>query len=113
MSRQFLSSVICLLLCQFFWGCASAKNDQKVLERHLGAVVPLQSTSDQILEYLNREKIDHSKYFRNASDERVIEAVIRDRSKWASVKTDYGVVFRFDQSDRLTAYEVHLKYTGP
>ena len=83
------------------------------VERRLTRAIPLQSTPAQVIDYLNREKIEHSQYLRDSAQGNSILAVIRDKYKWAIVKTDYGITFRFDDHDRLIAFEVREHYTGP
>jgi hypothetical protein len=94
-------------------GCGQARPNAKAVERHLAKAVPLQSTPAQVLVYLNGQKIEHSQYLRDAVQGNSVQAVIRDMSKWDIVKTDCGIVFRFDDHDRLVAYDVREHYTGP
>jgi hypothetical protein len=94
-------------------GCGSVKPSAKDVERDLTKAVPLQSTPVQVLDYLSGQKIEHSQYLRDAVQGNSIHAVVRDTSKWAIVKTDCGIVFRFDDHDRLVAYDVREHYTGP
>jgi hypothetical protein len=104
------ASLLCSLLLV---GCGPAGPNAKDVERDLAKTLPLQSTPTYVLDYLNRGKIEHSQYVRDAVQGNSIQAVIRDQSKWAIVKTDCGVVFRFDDHDRLIAYDVREHYTGP
>jgi hypothetical protein len=85
----------------------------KAVEHGLANAVPLQSSPNQVLDYLSVRKIEHSQYLRDPVQGNSILAVIRDQSKWAIVRTDCGIVFRFDNHDRLIAYDVRERYTGP
>jgi hypothetical protein len=89
------------------------KTDPKAVEQRLATAIPLQSTSVQVLNYLNREKIEHSQYLQDATQGNSIKAIIRDKSRWSLVKTNYSVVFRFDARARLVACDVQPVYTGP
>lgn len=102
-----------LLSCLLLAGCWSAKADPKAVERRLAAAVPLQSAPSQVLDYLDSHKIEHSEYLRDATQGNSIKAMIRAKSRWALVKTNYSVVFRFDGHDRLVGYEVDPAYVGP
>jgi hypothetical protein len=94
-------------------GCASTKPSAQAVEQTLSKAVPLQSTPGQVLDYLSRQKIEHSQYLRDAVKGNSIQAVIRDTSKWDIVKTDCGIVFQFNDHDRLLAFDVRERYTGP
>jgi hypothetical protein len=94
-------------------GCGPAKPDAKAVERDIAKAVRLQSNPMQVLDYLSEQKIEHSQYLRDAAQGNTIQAVVRDRSKWDIVKTDCGIVFRFDNHDRLVAFDVREQYTGP
>jgi hypothetical protein len=102
---QILILVSLLLLS----GCGPAQNNTKVVEQHLAAAIPLQSSSTQVLNYLNIQKIAHSQ----SVDRKSIQAMIRSKPSLSIVKTDYGVVFRFNDHDRLIGYDVRPVYTGP
>jgi hypothetical protein len=97
----------------FLLGCGPASPNAKDVERDLAKAVPLQSTPTQVLDYLNMRKIEHSQYARDAVQGNSILAVIRDQSRWAIVKTDYGIRFLFNDHDHLVAYDVREHYTGP
>jgi hypothetical protein len=102
-----------LLGCLLLAGCWSAKADPKALEQRLAAAVPLQSTPNQVLAYLNNQKIEHSGYLLDPTQGNSIKAMIRDKARWSLMKTGYNVLFRFDSHDRLVGYEVRPAYTGP
>ena len=104
------SYLLCVLM---LLGCGPAKPNAKTVERDLAKTVPLQSTPAEVLNYLTAQKIEHSQYVRDAARGNLIYAVIRDQSKWDIVKTDCGIVFRFDNHDRLVSYDVREHYTGP
>jgi len=102
-----------LLCVMMLLGCGPAKPNAKDIERDLANSVPLQSTPAQVLDYLTAQKIEHSQFIRDATQGNLIHAEIRDQSKWNIVKTDCGILFRFDDHDRLISYEVSEHYTGP
>lgn len=104
-----LSTLLCLLIL----GCGAHTIDRGTVERQLSIALPVGSTTSQVLDYLDHQRIEHSKYRRDKKSGNSIQALIRDRSKWAIVRTDYGIVFRFDGHDRLESFEVHPHYTGP
>jgi len=102
-----------LLGCVLLPGGGPAPPNAKAVERDLAKAVPLQSSPAQVLESLSAQKIEHSQYLRNRSAGNSILAVVRDRSKWAVVKVDVGIEFKFDGDDRLAAIQVRERYTGP
>ena len=104
----------CFLSCLMLLGCSSVKTNPKVVAQDLVHAIPLQSTPAKVIDYLNGHKVEHSQYKRDAVKGNSIEAIVRyDRSEWAVVHTSYGIVFRFDDNNRLIACEVHPEYTGP
>jgi hypothetical protein len=105
--------ILCLLSCLLLLGCRSAKADPKAVEQRLVTAVPLQATPNQVIDYLNSQKIEHSEYRTDAKQGNSIKAIIRDKARWRLVKTNYSVVFRFDSHDRLVGYDVRPAYTGP
>ena len=94
-------------------GCGPAKPNGKLIELQLARAVPLQSRPQQVLDYLNEQKIEHSGYQRDSGRGHLIEAIVRDESKWSIVKTDCGIKFWFDEDGRLLKFEVREEYTGP
>ena len=85
----------------------------EAVKQQLLAAVPLQSTPTQVLDYLNKRKIEHSEYLRDPVEGNSIKAILRDQSKWSIVKMNYSIVFQFNDQDRLIAYVVRRAYTGP
>jgi hypothetical protein len=103
-----------LVLCSFLLiGCGPARPNAEDVRQDLAKALPLQSTPSQVIDYLSREKIEHSEYLRDPMQGNSIKAAVRDKSKWNIVKTDCCILFRFDEHDRLVAYEVRERYTGP
>jgi hypothetical protein len=94
-------------------GCGPARSDAKSVERDLAKAIPMQSSPAQVLNYLSVRGIEHSQYIHDAEQDNSINAVIRDKSEWKIVKTDIGIVFKFDKRDRLTGYDVRQHLTGP
>ena len=67
----------------------------------------------QVMAYLNAQKIAHSPYRRDATMGNTIEAAMQVKTTRALVNPNYSVVFRFDDHNSLTAYEVqYLGYIG-
>ena len=94
-------------------GCVSQEAKTKAVEQRLTTGVPLQSTPTQVLSYLESQRIEHSPYQRDAMKGNSIKAAIREKSGWNVVRTDYGIVFTFDDHDHLTHVDVQPWYTGP
>src|SRR5580704_672586 len=80
-------------------GCGPAKPNVMDVGRDLARSIALQSTSDQVLDYLTAHNIEHSQYIHDSARGNLIYAAVRDQSKWDIVKTDCGIVFRFDDHD--------------
>src|SRR3989442_15643411 len=93
-------------------GCRSMLTNPEAVKQQLLAAVPLQSTPTQVLDYLNKRKIEHSEYLRDPVEGNSIKAILRDQSKW-SIVMNYSIVFQFNDQDRLIAYVVRPAYTGP
>jgi len=93
--------------------CGPARPNAKALERDLAKAIPLQSSPKQVLDYLSAHQITHSQYLHDAYQGNSIMAVVRDKSKWEIVTADCAIVFKFDEHDRLTGYDVRERYTGP
>jgi hypothetical protein len=94
--------------------CSSSEGGSQVVERDLTHAVPLNSSPSQVLDLLNWRKIEHSPYMRKTTKGNLIFAMIRQTTPtWSLVKTGYSVVFRFDDRDRLLAYDVRPVHTGP
>src|SRR5437899_4316406 len=92
-------------------GCRSMLTNPEAVKQQLLAAVP--STPTQVLDYLNKRKIEHSEYLRDPVEGNSIKAILRDQSKWSIVKMNYSIVFQFNDQDRLIAYVVRPAYTGP
>ena len=73
----------------------------------------MQSTPAQVLGYLNDKNVKHSQYLRDSAQGNLIYADIPDTRKWAIVRDDCGIEFRFDDHDRLAKVEVREHLTGP
>ena len=112
------ASAVVLLLS----GCDASKKDPKGVEDQLVRAVPLQSTEKQVAAYLDREKVDHSAYYRDsklvdaskgATLGNAMEASWTVKTRRAIVNPSFDVVFRFDDQDRLIGYDVEwLGYVG-
>jgi len=104
---------LCLLYGMLLVGCGSDRPDPMVAGRDLAKGVALQSTPAQVLDYLSSKSVEHSQYLRDSLQGNLIYASIRDTNKWAIVKDDCGIVFRFDDHDRLAKADVREYLTGP
>ena len=106
-----MSSCLGLLL---LFGCHSADADRKALAIRIAQGVQVGSTPSQVLDYLDRQKIKHYIYERDAVRGNSIGAGIPyDTSEWCLVYTSYGITFRFDDQDEYVGYVIHPEYTGP
>jgi hypothetical protein len=102
-----------LLGCMLLAGCGLYRPDQKGLEQQVAGAVPLHSSPAQVMAYLNAQKIDHSPYKRDVSIGNTIEAEMQVKTTRALVNPSYNVVFRFDDQNSLTGYDVqYLGYIG-
>ncbi|MGD0631737.1 MAG: hypothetical protein ABR987_20595 [Terracidiphilus sp.] len=82
--------------------------------RHdLTRALPPQSTPAQVIDYLNSKGIEHSEYLHDPRKGRCINAYIHDRTLFTSVKTNCGLLFHFDDQDRLVSFEAREVRTGP
>lgn len=106
--------VVLMLLSLITFRCSSADiKDVQRLREEIFRAVPVGSGSMKTVAYADANQIEHSEHDDSASD-RVIKAMIRSKSSiFKLVRTDYGVLFRFDKLDRLTNVEVEPAYTGP
>jgi hypothetical protein len=95
-----------LLACLLLSGCARTRPDPAAVKQQLTAAVPLQSTQTQVLDYLNRQKIDHSPYRYDQDKGNSIDAAIFVKSTRNLVDPTYSVEFRFDKHDRLIDCDV-------
>jgi hypothetical protein len=106
---QKLGFISCLLLL----GCGRAPTDTNAVKQLLAAAIPPQATPAQVLDYLDNQKLEHTPYRQDVRTGRSIQSAIRDKRKFTLIKTDYGIVFHFDDHDRLVGYDVTPYYTGP
>lgn len=97
---------VAVLACLLLSGCAAAKPDPGGVRRQIAGWVAINSTPDQVVESLNRQKISHSRYRRDADKGNTIDAVVFVRSGRDIIDPSYSVVFTFDEHDRLSAYDV-------
>ena len=81
------------------------------VEQKLAKAMPPQSTLAQVLDYLNGEKIEHSQYLHDPSSGNSISVIIRRKSSWTLVRTDYSIIFYFDDRDRLVRYDLYVPST--
>lgn len=106
-------AVACLLGLPLLFACRSTEPAAKGEAVRLTREIPLQSSPSEVINYLVKNGIEHSEYLSNRSSGGSIQAVIRDRSKLEIVHADYGVTFKFDGSNHLTAIQISEHLTGP
>jgi hypothetical protein len=95
-------------------GCGHTPTDAKAVKQRLAAAIPPQATPAEVLDYLNSQKLEHSQYQQDLATGRSIRSGIRETPSWFTIiRTDYGIVFRFDDHDHLVGYDVTPRYTGP
>jgi hypothetical protein len=104
-----------LLACALALGCNQGREGAGHVKERLLASVPMESSSQQVMLYLDNQRIKHTPYH-HEEDGSAVEASLPDKAQYASsaiIKTDYSLNFHFDNRDRLTALTVTEKYTGP
>jgi len=113
MRRHVTAAMAGLLGCILLAGCGLYRPDTKGLEQQVADAVPVHSSPAQVMAYLNAQKIAHSPYRRDATMGNMIEAEMQVKTTRALVNPSYNVVFRFDDHNSLTAYDVqYLGYIG-
>jgi hypothetical protein len=95
-----------LLACLLLAGCAHTKPDPEAVKQQLMSAIPLHSTQTQVLDYLNKQKIDHSPYRYDQDKGNTIDAAVFIKSTRNIVDPTYSVEFRFDKYDRLVECDV-------
>lgn len=111
--RTALAKMASLAVCMILPGCGPARVDAHTIQQKLAKDVVLGSSSSQVLDYLSREKIEHSTYIRNPHTGNTVLATIPSKEpSWTVIKTSYRVLFRFDKHDRLTSFNVLPVYAG-
>jgi hypothetical protein len=108
MPRTIAAYSILTLLALSVVGCRSERIAAKKQAEEVKQSIALQSTPQEVIQYLDAKKIQHSTYADNN-----ITAIVRDNSRWAIVKADYGIVFQFDEGDRLSTINIREHLTGP
>jgi hypothetical protein len=105
-----------LLVCALALGCNQGPEGAGHVKERLLASVPIESSSQQVMHYLDSQKINHTTYGHEEGGG-VVGASLPDKAQYASssaiIKTDFSLDFHFDNHDRLTALKVTEKYTGP
>jgi|SRR6185312_6119266 len=102
--------VICPLLC----GCGNLyRPDISALQQEEARAVPLGHSPAQVIAYLDGKKIAHSTYKRDPLNGNTIEATIVVSRPRTLVAPSYEVIFRFNDGNSLTGYDVqYLGYLG-
>ena len=103
----------CFLCCLLLIGCGSRKPNVEAVKQDLAKALPPQSTPAQVIDYLDGKGIEHSEYLHDPVKGRCINAFVRDRTLFARVRTHCGLLFHFDDHDRLVSFEAREIRTGP
>ena len=108
------SMLLVVLGCIFLTGCASGSKKRQLQAYSMVHDLPLQSSSAQVVAYLDSRKIEHTPYRPGQSKDSSLTAILRyDPSTWELVYTSYSITFRFDATDHLVSSEVKQHLTGP
>ncbi|MGD0799635.1 MAG: hypothetical protein ABR910_18125 [Acidobacteriaceae bacterium] len=108
-SLALIAPLACLLLA----GCAAYKPVTSDIQQQFATALPLHSSPAQVLDYLDRQKINHSPYRRDPSSGNKIEAELDIKTRHALTDPSYSLEFSFDDHDRLIASDVQfLGYVG-
>lgn len=117
-SSTFVSSLGFLLLTLWSVGCHSSQPGAEEMRKLIGDQLPIGSTKTQVATFLDSRSISHSDIqedFELDKEQRriktrIMTASIRHKSFWS--KSQVYMVFYFDNSDRLTKYDVKNVYTS-
>lgn len=115
--KSLISVIGLVLIALFFAGCRSGPSAEE-MRKQIAAALPVGSTKPQVVAFLDSRSISHSDIQDSFElDEthqriktRIITASIRRKSFWT--KSQVYMVFYFDDSDRLTKYDVKNVNTG-
>jgi len=80
------------------------------LRSELSAAVPQGTEASAVIAWLDRKSIENSGY---VTEQRVIDAIVRDVEKTGLVTKSLRIVFRFDEAGKLVATDVTEAFTGP
>ena len=103
----------CFLCCLLLIGCGSRKPDVEAVKRDLAKALASRSTPAQVIDYLDSKGIEHSEYLNDPRKGRCINGFVRDKTLFTSVKANCGLLFHFDDHDRLVSFEAREIRTGP
>jgi len=79
------------------------------LEQQISTSLPVGSTTDAVLAYLDRKGIEHSPYL---DKDRSIRAIIRPKEE-ALITESLSIIFRFDEAHLLQEHSIKSVLTGP
>jgi|ERR1035441_1719517 PBP1b-binding outer membrane lipoprotein LpoB len=103
---------ICLLLV----GCTKGnKGDdpieakKKEIEQALKATLPIGTSVQDVVAYLDSKKLDHDNYDRSTKQ---LGAIERKVFKSLFTRTDVQIFFQFDEKDKLKGFTLKEIYTG-
>ncbi|MCU1349857.1 MAG: hypothetical protein JWO56_2887 [Acidobacteria bacterium] len=107
-SVAFVAFLMLLLLLP-----ACTRESSEAVARRLNAEfqanVPLQSAKAKVIDFL---KMHHIEFYDDPVN-RIVTASIRDVQRGFLVRSGVYMEFRFDVSNRLTAYQIRSISTGP
>ena len=111
-SSAFILSICFLTTILPFVGCRSSPPSAEEMKKLIAAQLPLGSSKSQVVTFLDSRSVSHSDIQEhNEFDEehrwakfRIMTASIRQDTFWS--KSQVLMVFYFDDSDRLTKYNV-------
>jgi hypothetical protein len=96
LGRALTKKFVCFVGALLLSACGTADTDVAAVEQQLAKAMPPQSTLAQVLDYLNGEKIEHSQYLHDPASGNSIGFIIRRKSSWTLVRTDYSIIIYFD-----------------
>jgi hypothetical protein len=79
------------------------------LERQISTNLPVGSTIDAVMAFLDRKGIEHSPYL---DKDRSIHAIVRPKEE-ALITESLSIIFRFDEAHLLQEHSIESVLTGP
>jgi hypothetical protein len=113
MCRKRLLLAIAIVFCTLPLFSCTEPDRAPQLVHQLKADIPLNVTPDYVLKYLDKHRIEHWKYIRSPTEGNWIGAIVRGTSINLFIRTDYKIIFKFNEKDLLIAFDIRKVYTGP
>jgi hypothetical protein len=93
----------------------------EALKADISKAVPMGSSADDVIQFLENRKIEHSPLVDQANmkhmgfdpNVQTISAIIRNVERKGLVSGDLAISFRFDRAQKLSDFDVKSVYTGP